>query len=300
MSGRKFKRCILIVCEGTKTEHDYFEYIASLISIPKDIWDIVDVCDNTSLPKDFPLPAPSELGSRKRKNFINHNKRKISDRNILRELCIDIYGQSEGVDMYDELKAVPLRYVAQAQLIEETQQMYDELWAVFDRDGHSYHKQAYERAEKIINGKKVNIGLTSRSFEHWLILHFEKNKTPFSSSECKNDRFISLECNADKGCQGKDCLVGYLRTHTPLTKYQKSNTKEDMHYMMGVLLKEKHLRKAFENAAWLRDSIKNDETIKDKKCYELNPYTDVDVLVKKLINSSYPVQDKLQGKLQDK
>jgi hypothetical protein len=283
MAKKKLNRSILIVCEGTKTEHDYFEFIASNISYPQKLWDNVDVCDNKTIPKDFPLTSPTELGTRKKKQFTNPNKRIISERNILKELCLDIYGEIEGIDEYENSRAVPLRYVAQAQLIEQKQQMYEELWAVFDMDGHSHHKQAYERAEKLVNGKKVQIGLTSRSFEHWLLLHFEKNKIQFSSSECKNGNKKPLECNSEKGCKGDICLVGYLRTNTPLKNYEKSNNSDDLKNMMELLLKTDYLNNAFENAIWLRDSIKNDSTLKDKKCYELNPYTDIDILVKKLI-----------------
>lgn len=283
MAKRKFNRSILIVCEGTKTEHDYFDFIASHISYKKGLWDNVEVCDNKTIPKDFPLTAPTELGTRKKKKFTNPNKRIINERNVLKELCQDIYGETEGIDEYENIRAVPLRYVAQAQLIEEKQKMYDELWAVFDMDGHSHHQQAYERAEKIVNGKKVQIGFTSRSFEHWLLLHFEKNKTPFSSSECKNDNKKSLECNSEKGCRGNICLVGYLRTNTPLKNYQKSNNSEDLKSMMELLLKAEYLNNAFKNASWLRKSIQNDDDLKDKKCYELNPYTDLDILVKRLI-----------------
>lgn len=282
MAKRKFNRCILIVCEGTKTEHDYFEYIASHVSYPKGIWDNVVVCDNKTIPKDFPIPEPTELGTRKKRNFVNPNKHKISERNILKELCVYLYGEDIGIDEYENIKAVPLRYVAQAQLIEEEQQMYEELWAVFDMDGHSHHKQAYERAEKEVNGKKVQIGFTSRSFEYWILLHFEKNKTQFSSSECRNEQKKSLECNSEQGCKGTKCLAGYLRTFTPLRNYEKSNSTEKLDDMMKLLLNTKYLDSAFENADWLRKEIKNDDNLKDKVCYELNPYTDVDILVKRL------------------
>ena len=61
--------------------------------------------------------------------------------------------------------------MAQAQLIEKEQQMHEELWAVFDMDGHSHHQQAYERAEKemlwpcqigIVLSARVCLGFTFR------------------------------------------------------------------------------------------------------------------------------------------
>ena len=283
MAKRKFNRCLLIVCEGTKTEHDYFDYITSHVSRPKGIWDNVVICDNKTIPKDFPIPEPTELGIRKKRSFVNPNKQNMRERNVLKELCVYLYGEGVGIDEYENIKAVPLRYVAQAQLIEEEQRMYEELWAVFDMDGHSHHKQAFERAKKEVNGKKVQIGFTSRSFEHWILLHFKKNRTQFSSSECKDEKRKSLNFNSEQGCKGTICLAGYLRSFTPLKNYEKSNSADNLGFMMKLLLDPQCLNSAFANAEWLRKEIKNDENLKDKNCYELNPYTDVDILVKKLV-----------------
>jgi hypothetical protein len=148
MAKRKLKRCILIVCEGTKTENDYFNYIAQFISLPNKVWDTVEVSDNITLPDDISIPAPLSLGKRKKRQLNNPNKHKVSnERNVLKELCDYLYGVDAG-DLYKEIKAVPLRFVAQAQLIEEEQQLYEELWAVYDKDGHTYHKEAFDRAKK--------------------------------------------------------------------------------------------------------------------------------------------------------
>ncbi len=283
MAKRKLNRSILIVCEGTKTEHDYFNYIADNISKKKKIWDNVVVTNNKTIPNDIPILAPTSLGKRQKKCFVNPNKHKIGERNVLKELCEYLYGETHGLAEYEAIKAVPLRYVAQAQLIEREQEMYEELWSVFDKDGHSHHKEAYEKANEKVYDKKVQIGLTSRSFEHWIILHFEKNKTGFSCSECKDENGNSIGCNKDNGCRGKDCLIGYIRVNTPLKNYKKSNGIVDLTNMMNVLLKPANLKRAFENTQWLRHEIKKDPELKNKKCYELNPYTDVDFLVKKLI-----------------
>ncbi|NOU16054.1 MAG: RloB domain-containing protein [Bacteroidales bacterium] len=283
MAKRKLGRSILIVCEGTKTEHDYFQYNALNISYSKGIWDRIDISDNETIPNDISLPSSTELGKRKKRPFINPNKRKIREQNVLMELCKYLYGDESGFEKYQTIKAVPLRYVAQAQLIEKEQELYEELWAVFDKNGHSHHKEAYVKANELVNNKKVQIGFTSRSFEHWILLHFEKNKSPFKSSECKNNKGIPLDCNSENGCKGLDCLSGYIRVNTPLKNYKKSNSSEDLLSMMNILLKPENLKRAFENAKWLREEIKNDPNLKSKKCYELNPYTDVDILVKKLI-----------------
>ena len=76
-------------------------------------------------------------------------------------------------------------------------------------------------------------------------------------------------------------MIGYIRVNTPLKNYAKSNKQENLKAMMDILLNKKKLQSAFENAAWLRFIQKNKS---NKKIYEINPYTDVDILVKKLLN----------------
>ncbi len=284
MAKRKLSRNILIVCEGTKTEPDYFRYIAQKLSYPNHIWDKVEISDNTTLPNEIPIPGPTMLKVRKKRHFINPNKHKKGDKNALKELCDYLYGEDASIEIYQSIKAVPLRYVGQAQLIENEQQLYEELWAVFDKDGHTYHKEAFLKAKEVVNGKVVNIGFSSRSFEHWILLHFEKNKSPFLASNCKDENGDPLGCNSNFGCKGLKCLCGYIRTFTPLKNFNKSNSPEELSKMMEVLLKPATLERAFENAAWLRSEIEKDSSNKAKEVYDLNPYTNIDILVKTLIS----------------
>lgn len=277
---KSLSRIILIVCEGAATEPNYFNWIAENISYPKEIWSKVEVSHNNLLPADISLPKATELGGkRKKKSFINPNKKKEKDVNLLKELFLEIYGQKEGVEKYEEIQAVPLRYVAQARCLEEVSGTYDEIWAVFDRDGHTYHKEAFELAENEINGKKVNIGFSSRSFEQWILLHFEKSVNPFEKTECKNEKGKPLNCNKHIGCQGNKCLVGYIRKHF-LPTYAKSNECEDLAKIMSILMKNKD--KAFENAAWLKAEMKPNLAQNQGKIYEINPYTNLDILLKRL------------------
>jgi len=278
MAKRKFSKNILIVCEGTNTEPDYFRFIAETISYPNAIWTNIEISDNKTIPNDIPIKANTILEKRKKRQFINPNTRKEKDRNILKELYLDIYGVTEGTSKYEDIKAVPLRYVAQAQLIEQSAQLYDELWAVFDKNGHSSHPEAFQKAKEIVNNKNVNIGFSSRSFEQWILLHFERSKIAFTKTECKD-----FECNETNGCKGNVCLVGYIRKNTILKNYAKSNKKNDLKTFMNILLNEEKLQSAFENSAWLRHKMQRELRNCDEKIYELNPYTDVDILVRKLL-----------------
>ncbi len=173
-------------------------------------------------------------------------------------------------------KAVPVRYVREAQQgLEE--RIYDEVWAVFDKDGHPKHQEAFELAEQIIEGKKVNIAFSSIAFEQWLLLHFEKNKSAFYKSECKENKepLLCGTSSFSKDCYGEKCVIGYLRIANYLPDYTKGRTSN-----VYALVKKMTLA-ALENAAWLRHQLKDDIT--KTPVYELNPYTNVDVLVKRLL-----------------
>ena len=199
MPKKKLERVLLIVCEGTSTEPQYFKWIAENRSYTNGTWEMVDIHHNSTIPNDIPIPVKSELGgNRKRRKFENPNKRKLNKRNILKELFEDQYGSSKGIEKYEEIKAVPLRYVAHARLLEERSGIYEEIWAVFDKNGHTYHKEAFILAEEKVNNKKVNIAFSSRSFEQWILLHFEKSSKPFEKTSCKDNNGKLLGCNADK------------------------------------------------------------------------------------------------------
>ncbi len=283
MAKRKFSKNLLIVCEGTKTEPDYFRFIAEKISFPNEIWTNIEISDNKTIPNDIPIQAKTILRNPQKRQFVNLNTRKDYDRNILKELYIDIYGVSEGTSKYEEVSAVPLRYVAQAQLIEQRTQLYDDLWAVFDKNGHSYHDEAYQRAKLVVNNKIVNIGFSSRSFEQWILLHFERSKIAFTKTECKDRKGIPLGCNEVNGCKGSICLIGHIRKNTVLKNYAKSNKKNDLKGLMKILLSEVKLQSAFENSEWLRHKMQGELRKCGGRIYELNPYTDVDFLVRNLL-----------------
>lgn len=90
---------------------------------------------------------------------------------------------------------------------------FDEVWAVFDKDGYTKHQEAFAKAAEefdIKEGnnivkKKVNIAFSSIAFEHWVLLHFERNQTGFIKSECKGEDKKSLKCGTNthpNDCQG--------------------------------------------------------------------------------------------------
>lgn len=281
MAKRKIERLLLIVCEGTNTETQYFGWLAEKYAYPNKIWDKIEVCSNAIIPNDIVMPKASELGGQRKKRplkFENPNKRK-SQNDVLKELWEYVYGTDIDSEKYEDIKAQPLRYVAQAQCIEEHQGVYDEIWAVFDRNGHTHHQEAFERAKRLVNGKKTHIGFSSRSFEQWILLHFEQSDKPFELTECKIDK-IPIGCNETLGCKGEKCLVGYIRKNY-YPNYEKSNKNDNLPNLMNVLIARHTI--AFQNAIWLREQKQNELKVNHHQIYQINPYVDIDILVKRIL-----------------
>jgi RloB-like protein len=154
----------------------------------------------------------------------------------------------------NETWATPLRFVKEARdrLAEGA---FDEAWVVFDRNGHPAHEAAFALAAE--TDKPVNIAFSSRSFEQWVLLHFEKSLLPFEATECKirrKGKSISLDCQSDKplegSCEGDKCLVGYIRkNHLP--NYSKRGSQ----LMLDVFEKlsnDQNMNSALTNTAWIR------------------------------------------------
>ena len=106
----------------------------------------------------------------------------------------------------------PLKWVLYARKI--LSEGVDESWAVYDKDEHPKHEEAFVEANRIIDGKKVNIAFSSRSFEYYLLLHFEYIYYRFEETECgeriKGNKHI-YECGTgkypDKDCGGRVCIT---------------------------------------------------------------------------------------------
>ncbi|MEZ0542648.1 RloB family protein [Fibrella arboris] len=162
-------------------------------------------------------------------------------------LAITIYPDREEEN--PKTDAIGLIKEAQSRLDD-----FDEVWAVFDKDGYTKHKEAFEEANKIINGKKINVAFSSIAFEQWVLLHFEKCSTAFGKSEN-----IVHKLNADN----------YFQDYS-----KKANVD------IYPVIKDK-TNSAIENTAWLRNELHDQLSV--NSLYELTCYTDVDVLVKRLL-----------------
>ena len=136
----------------------------------------------------------------------------------------------------------------------------DEAWAVYDKDGYTQHAQAYQSAHNV--EPNVNIAFTSIAFEHWILLHFERNKKAYHKSHN---------------------IIDKLRHHNYFRNYSK---KANIN-LYGTLHSKTHI--AIENAAWLREQMKKEAIDQKKRIYDINPYTTVDFLIKRLLQVPYDI-----------
>lgn len=249
---------ILIVCEGAQTEPNYFRGIREEV-IRTGVW-----------PEkvNIQIRPKRDLDGEAEENYPSKHKQPRNKRQLRAGT-----GSVPEAGIEDDYKAFPIRFVREAQkgLEDGT---FNEAWAVFDKDYHPRHAEAFQLAETLIEGKKVNIAFSSIAFEHWVLLHFERNTTQFLKSECKGSDKKPLKCGTGVNsgdCNGSNCVIGYLKARQYLSDYSK-NANIDLY----ALLRD-HTLAAIEHSSWVRSRIFG------KPIYTLNPYTNVDLLVKRLL-----------------
>ncbi len=239
---------ILIICEGEKSEPEYFTNIKDKL-----IDNLVDIYIDI---KPKPRILPKEV----------FELRKGGKRRKIKPIVTEIVTPS----IEDKYKAQPTRYVREAQIgLEEG---FDEAWAIFDMDGHPNQEEAFKLSKQKIDDKKVNIAFSSISFETWILLHFEKTNTAFQKSVCRNKKEIYY-CGSNThkdDCKGKNCVYGRIVSKGHLIHNGKNKNFEFNGYYDKT-------NTAIKSAIELRKSYP-----KNKVIYELNPYTNVDKLVFKL------------------
>ena len=138
--------------------------------------------------------------------------------------------------------------IARARKAREEGNAYDKVWVVFDHDHHTHRRVAYEMAQS----QGFGIAFSAIAFEMWYLLHFTQSARAYESG---------------------DALVEALAGHYP--GYQKAR-KNDFAYLKD------RLTEALVNANWLKGRVGAD----GKHTTNCNPWTDVDHLVRELIESS--------------
>jgi hypothetical protein len=255
--SQSIKKTILLVCEGGGTESSYFESIKDIL-----IERNVDIKLTIS-----PIPKNEHVQEFKLRE--GAKKRQLKQLDNQKEIVLKKY------EVEEDYKAQPICYVREAQMGLENG-AFDEVWAVFDKDGHPKQKEAFELAEKIVFNKTVNIAFTSIAFEHWILLHYQQNDTAFVKSQCRdgNEKFNCGSNSHQKDCKGNSCVCGYLTT---LNVFDGNVNKKK--FLFNKL--PNHID-AIQNAIWLKNIIEGRNP--NANIYDLNPYTTIYRLIFRLIN----------------
>lgn len=251
----KTRKNLLIVCEGSYTEPEYFYQLRD---------DLINRGVDYSITIK-PKPPTEQLALQ----TANPQPRPGGRR---RQVTNAVVPEEEFM-VEEQYLAQPTRYVREAQLglIDET---YDEAWAVYDQDGHAQHPQAVALAAG--PDHFVHIGFSSIAFEHWLLLHFEYSTTAFIKSECRQKRTV-FNCGQHlhpQDCHGVHCVTGYLKEqgYFPAQGNIKTLGYKQLAHLTNA---------ALEHAYQLRTAqlIANPGV----PLYLVNPVTTVDRLVLKLL-----------------
>jgi hypothetical protein len=155
------------------------------------------------------------------------------------------------IEIFDSAKNTGKELVAEAKdeirKARKEGNSYESVWVVIDKDGYTKHPQTFDQA----SANKINICFSSISFEYWFLLHFEYSTKAYE----KADYLISKLKKNNLPCYNKND-DNYRRI--------KDKTKTAI----------RHAERVRQYWASCEDG---------KKIYERGAYTDVDILVKQLL-----------------
>lgn len=258
--SQEYRKTILIVCEGQRSEPDYFHNLRNeVISKISDVYIKI-----LPIPKDEQEEIEKEASSFKlRRGGKKREVRKAINKIEPKEYIIE-----------EDYRAQPTCYIRKAQLA-YFEKDYSELWAIYDKDGHPDHEKAYLLSiDNNICNKIVNIGFSAVSFEEWILMHFEFCDIPFLKSQCRDSDKNVFDCGThtnELDCSGEKCVVGRIVEQKHLDYNASKNFGyNDFSNLSGT---------AYKNA------IKSRDLAEDKvNFYNNNPFVSVDRLVFKLKN----------------
>jgi len=160
-------------------------------------------------------------------------------------------------------------------------------WIVFDKDNHLRLPETFNNAR----ASGVKIAFSSRSFEEWVLMHFQKINITFNASECKDALGKPINCGTPKvpNCTPVNCLTGHIRRQNFIPEYSKKKTFD----LFTAINHRTEI--AIVNAAWLRFQVNASVNTAQPALQTLNPYTDVDQLIFKMQGRSDRIEWALSG-----
>ena len=260
----------MIICEGEVTEPEYFALLRKK-SIADGTWEEIII-------RPKPRSEENTLPSKRSPHKSPRPKRKLNPGAV--------EGKNDPIEKKYDIRSQPISWIKEARdyLKDEA---FEEVWTVFDDDGRSKTEDAFQLASEKIYGKVVNIAFSSIAFEHWILLHFERNASAFKKSLCRTGDKIH-ECGSSTStddCGGAHCLIGYMRHNRYLPTDSSTKKTDDISKIIEHLIENNNRQIAYTNAAWLRHIIQHDPL----KPYSVNPFTNVDALVQRLLGEEQEI-----------
>ena len=168
----------------------------------------------------------------------------------LRDIALEVeIGKTEKNTPFELVETIVQKQKEQ----KKRRNSYDELWVVFDKDGHPKMNEAFQAAKR----DDVYVIFSSICFEYWILLHFEKTTRAFTN---------------------RDQLLDYIESKKYIQNYKKN--------LADVYNKTRdRIETAIKNSEFLRKQMHSGNV--DEKIFKLGAYTNVDDLVKKLLNIEY-------------
>ena len=255
--GKLQNKNVVVVCEGTTTEHLYFE-------------DLKKYLLQKSIIQEYELKIIPDI-----QETINQKSGRVKRHLMGNKVEWRYYEQSETCEVdYDNYKAQPTRYLREAQLF-CNEGTYSEGWAVYDKDGHPALQQAEEMLKQ---DSRLHVAFSAYSFEEWILMHFEYTTHAFARSECVDTNGREYKCGGKNqnghDCKGNECIGGYLRVKGYIPEFSKKTKEVFSSYTLNS--NGDICPKAFINAARLREHTNESRIFR-------GAYTDVDLLVLKLL-----------------
>lgn len=252
---RPVKKAMLLICEGTKTEPNFFAVFR----------DDKDKCKVEGEIVIQPKPSLAQEDIDVQLNRGSSIRKKRALKNAADDLPPIVFPGPQ-----------PLNWVKAGISNLDT---FEEVWCVFDKDEHPTRKEAFELVESQRQaGQNIQIAFSSRCIEFYFLLHFEYLYKAFEKSECNgkvNGKTRSFHCCLPdavqgKACQGDCCTNGYARA-----KGYWQESKSDI--SLYPVLKDR-LFFAIRNAALVRRESyqKEDPAI---PFYDRNPFVTTDILI---------------------
>lgn len=184
----------------------------------------------------------------------------------------------ERVDVYPDAsekkaKTTPYELFLKAKDVLENGSA-NEAWIVFDKDMHPKLPQTFTEA----TDSGVKIAFSSRSFEEWVLLHYQKDNRTFTATECKDVKDKPIRCGsvAVPNCTPSDCLTGHIRRLNFIPNYSK---KKDFD-LYAVIKNRTEI--GIVNSVWQRFKNGCSLNTAPQTLHDKNPYCDVDQLILKL------------------